>query len=585
MTVWFLESLARLKTERDAFANLECSTEWLTSTQWRLDNSGLVVDATLLVEGAEFKAQVVYPEQFPAVPPAVRPQNPTERWSSHQYGDGTLCLEWGPDTWHPSVTGAQLLESAHRLLCLEAPTGTRQGRPAPSRHQLTQGQELRFESLRYLLDDGLRERLGSVATGSCASALFTVHVRPKSLLAVIQSVKGSSGEIWANPAVPRPFALGEDSLRPFEALVVRLPEGDSVLSCPKKLEDLNAIIVRAGRSPLPSDGNQSAIIVEPDGSLHFYVRSFASTDVVCEYAPVRIDESATLGSRLPTTYATLGSKSVAIVGLGSLGSKVAEGLARVGVGRFHLTDDDLFLPANVVRNALDLSFVGDHKVDAVADLIARVSPHARTRVSRLNLTGQESNSALGSELVRLSECDLIIDATADPQVFNLLAHTARQRGVTMAWGEILAGGIGGVIARSRPGKDPGPHEMRRALAAFTQQYPAPDGAENQDYGMVDSTGRVLVASDADVSAIGALLTSLVIDSLLGTEPSRYPQSLYLIGLSRGWIFDAPFHVRPVDTPIQSEEPAAPTNLVGMEEEVDFLVSLMDKAKNESSSAK
>src|SRR5262249_18713495 len=151
--------------------------EWLSGCRWHLEDAGLALDAIVLVHGREYTARVSYPEHFPAVPPVVRPKDRSERWSSHQYNDGTLCLEWRPDTWDPSVTGAKKLESVSRLLSLEAPEGPRGGMPAPSRHRLTQGQELRFERGRFLLGQALAERLKHLPAGKISLAKFTLHFR------------------------------------------------------------------------------------------------------------------------------------------------------------------------------------------------------------------------------------------------------------------------------------------------------------------------------------------------------------------------------------------------------------------------
>ena len=53
--------------------------------------------------------------------------------------------------------------------------------------------------------------------------------------------------------------------------------------------------------------------------------------------------------RLDKEHEALAGRKVALVGCGSLGSKVAVMLARSGVGKFLLVDDDLFFPDNLVR--------------------------------------------------------------------------------------------------------------------------------------------------------------------------------------------------------------------------------------------
>ena len=176
MYVWFLADPERLNRERREIEQLEQAAGWLVGTNWSL-NGGLCLDAVIRAHGHDYQVRMSYPALFPSVPLAVRPLNAEESWTGHQYGgiDGPLCLEWGPDNWHPEVTGAQMLESAYNLLSTENPRGAdrKEARvSAPSRHQLTVGQELRRASLRWYLGRELTERLDSLATP--ASGLFKI---------------------------------------------------------------------------------------------------------------------------------------------------------------------------------------------------------------------------------------------------------------------------------------------------------------------------------------------------------------------------------------------------------------------------
>ncbi len=73
--------------------------------------------------------------------------------------------------------------------------------------------------------------------------------------------------------------------------------------------------------------------------------------------------------------ARLGKLSVAIFGLGGVGSYVAEALARSGVGTLVLIDCDVVAPSNINRQlpAL-LSTVGQDKVKLVKERIADINP-------------------------------------------------------------------------------------------------------------------------------------------------------------------------------------------------------------------
>ena len=263
-------------------------------------------------------------------------------------------------------------------------------------------------------------------------------------------------------------------------------------------EALQAISLEAGYPPelLAKDGTspvagfdrglRAVLIRDGDSNLHLFISISKPTVTYC--TSVRSEESRAL--RLPESQ-SLEGKSIGIVGLGSAGSKIAVSLARAGTRKFYLVDHDLFLPENIVRNALDWQAVCEHKVDAVATALQLVAPGAQVSVSRIHLTGQESSASVSLVLDRLGECDIVIDATANPRVFNLLAAVSKAAAKPLVWLEIFAGGIGGLVARSRPGLDPRPQTMRAIYLGFCEEHPAPAKQVGRDYDLEDAGGRVL----------------------------------------------------------------------------------------------
>src|SRR5438045_4214942 len=103
MSFWFLENLHRLQAEKSAIEHLGGSAAWLMAFTWGIDGEGVCLDATIRAHGYDYDVRMRYPTHFPFVPPAVQPSTAGQHWSAHQYTIGTLCLEWGPDTWHPGI--------------------------------------------------------------------------------------------------------------------------------------------------------------------------------------------------------------------------------------------------------------------------------------------------------------------------------------------------------------------------------------------------------------------------------------------------------------------------------------------------
>lgn len=73
---------------------------------------------------------------------------------------------------------------------------------------------------------------------------------------------------------------------------------------------------------------------------------------------------------------TLLSKSVALFGLGGVGSYCAEALARAGVGKLLLCDGDKFAPSNINRQLYALhSTVGKNKAIVAAERLKDINPY------------------------------------------------------------------------------------------------------------------------------------------------------------------------------------------------------------------
>ena len=79
----------------------------------------------------------------------------------------------------------------------------------------------------------------------------------------------------------------------------------------------------------------------------------------------------------------LNNSSVALFGVGGVGSYAAEALARAGVGRITLIDNDTVSRSNINRQLCALqSTIGQFKVDVVAERIRDINPDATVECRR-----------------------------------------------------------------------------------------------------------------------------------------------------------------------------------------------------------
>ena len=428
--MWFFENPARSQLERLAIEKLVGEADWLFSSGWTMDSGCLCWDGEIVVAGEYFPVRLIYPTHFPYAPPSLIPRGAVERWSSHQYGaTGELCLEFGPDNWQEHISGADMLQSGHRLLLGEAIEALGGG-PVASRDRPVQAAPLRGKKLRFFMSLEAQRRM--------------------SLLPAPSSVAGSAYLLW------------HEETRVYVLANFDTPEGcwDDQLPSSFKHSEIGQrvrVIVREADFSLPVDKEAFRVAVEQESGC-----SWSEIDCLVVVAGVDVtayeifrEKSRSLSvvlhkdeqSRLHEAAAQLAGKKVAVVGCGSLGSKVATTLARSGVQSFSLIDQDIFMPENLVRNELDWRDVGRHKVDALADRLERVNPKATTQKYRSELAGQTSSGAHSGMLDVLGEADILIDASAESHVFNALSAVTARTPVPIVWGEVFAGGYGGCKKR------------------------------------------------------------------------------------------------------------------------------------------
>lgn len=101
----------------------------------------------------------------------------------------------------------------------------------------------------------------------------------------------------------------------------------------------------------------------------------------------------------------LRERRVAVFGLGGVGGHAAEALARAGVGALDLIDADRVSLSNLNRQLVaTLDTVGQLKVEAMAERIARVNPFCRVTCHALFYLPETADQ------VDLAQYDYVVDA-------------------------------------------------------------------------------------------------------------------------------------------------------------------------------
>jgi len=130
------------------------------------------------------------------------------------------------------------------------------------------------------------------------------------------------------------------------------------------------------------------------------------------------DTTAARVARSGRQSVELGSHRAAVVGVGALGSFIADMLVRAGIGHLTLVDDDVVMPGNLVRHLVGPEAVGLAKPVAVKNHLVGVHGLDPSRIDAHSQVVTTSDAAIA--LVR--DHDLVVNATADFAV-TALFHT------------------------------------------------------------------------------------------------------------------------------------------------------------------
>ena len=110
------------------------------------------------------------------------------------------------------------------------------------------------------------------------------------------------------------------------------------------------------------------------------------------------------------------SATVAVCGLGGLGSNIAIALARAGVGRLILIDFDRVDITNLHRQQYKASQIGMYKTDALADNLREIAPYIELEMHTERITEE-------NVVTLLKDADIICEAFDDAECKAMLTNT------------------------------------------------------------------------------------------------------------------------------------------------------------------
>ncbi|MHA0048357.1 ThiF family adenylyltransferase [Deinococcus sp. PEB2-67] len=535
MTLWWLNQWTRLGQERAAVEALAAAEPWFTLTRWTVHKFRLAAEGIITAHGADYLVRLVYPDSFPDVPAWVEPQEDTAQWSHHQYGaGGALCLELRPDNWRADATGAEVLQSAFNLLYKENPQGHGESGVVPSAHSVGSVQAYAWRKPPALI--GL----------SCLQRLF----------------EGQATELQAL------YWQAQPGLWP----ILLTDRHDREAGNAPTTDDLGSyrttlpVLISQSEAPHPQPGNRVELLagfgleesstppyvvivaLAPDRSaLTVYV--CLTPDTVQIRSLVLLPEEA--GHRSGRA-ATAAEQKVAIIGLGSVGSSVAELLLRSGIHRLVLIDGDVMLPGNLERHTLDWRDVGAHKAEAVKRRLLHIAPRADIEIITSNLNWQQSARVYAGDIDEIAACTVIVHATGDVPTGLLLGALAEQHRKAFVSVEVFEGGLGCLTARFIPGRDPTYMQGRMAYETYCEERSVtPPSSGVRTYEALTFDGAPIQADAAAVTAAAAQTARIALD-ILDDRVEATTSPWMLTGYRSGWLFSRQGDSIALDVPLPTQ---------------------------------
>ena len=125
-----------------------------------------------------------------------------------------------------------------------------------------------------------------------------------------------------------------------------------------------------------------------------------------------------------TAQKKFASATIAICGLGGLGSNIAIALARAGVGKLILIDFDRVDITNLHRQQYKAAQIGMNKTDALRDNLLEIAPYIALEIHSVRITEQNAVGILESADII---CEAFDDAECKAMLTNLVLEKMPQK--------------------------------------------------------------------------------------------------------------------------------------------------------------
>lgn len=217
---------------------------------------------------------------------------------------------------------------------------------------------------------------------------------------------------------------------------------------------------------------------------------------------------------------TLQNARVLIAGCGSGGGQVALQLAMSGVRNFTLVDKDVLEIENVIRHVCGRRYLGQRKVNAVADVLLDRNPN-------LQIERHDTDLMSWPQLAdRIRNSTVVVLATDnDPTRYHVNQLCVDHR-IPFVTGKVFTRGIGGEVFSFHPGESGCLACLEKALerTKFREGVREIDLVSEEErekmYGMEISEIKDSPGLNIDISFITSFHTRYVLEAIARSLPER-----------------------------------------------------------------
>ncbi|CAM3578927.1 ThiF family adenylyltransferase [Nocardioides marinus] len=223
--------------------------------------------------------------------------------------------------------------------------------------------------------------------------------------------------------------------------------------------------------------------------------------------------------------ATLASKTAVLVGCGAIGHQIATDLARTGVNTLLLIDGDDIDPATASRQHAPLLAAGHQKATELATSLSASNPACDVRAWAMNVqilwekhTGKRGQVASATRTA-IAKADLVIDATANPNVTSFLGAIRRDQGRPFLAVAGTAGMWGGWVACLDPARATGCVEcLTHHRSDPASPLPVPPADPAGWVNLPRCSEPTFTGTNADVATIAHHASRIAVHQLVHGQP-------------------------------------------------------------------